>query len=207
MRQQSAEAHYTADVIASLIRFWEEQGISSNPNTEEEIREIEHAKGFNLPDDFKSLYSRTNCMERYYPNDMDDEGFLFYPLEYLITEEEELAGEPLSAVTVTSETVILFAEYMHKSWLYGFKYNADTGRYVIGIMSRSTLYRRLFSTSKESLERVINNISIISGRNFQFQHAPLAPLFLTIIDNNKIDLRDYKSSVSPLDFVNLWLVR
>ncbi|MEO5931179.1 MAG: hypothetical protein ABIR47_14700 [Candidatus Kapaibacterium sp.] len=73
-------------------------------------------------------------MESYYPNYTDDEGFLFYPLEYLITMEEEFARNPLYTVTVTSETVILFAEYMNKSWWYGFKYNAEAGRYVIGII-------------------------------------------------------------------------
>ena len=115
--------------VEQLITYWSKQGISITAASEYEIRKAEQHGRFFLPDDFKSLYSKVNGMESYYPNEIDEEGFLFYPVEAIISAAKESAD----CLIKNKDNIFIFAEYMHKSWLYGFEI-LDCNNYIIGII-------------------------------------------------------------------------
>ncbi|SHG97466.1 hypothetical protein SAMN04488109_2706 [Chryseolinea serpens] len=112
-------------LLDELREFWKDQGIETVPVSWKET--ALGPEGLRLPADFRVFYSKLNGMSNLYPNEMDSEGFLFYPIDVLVTVREEFDEPGLP------KNIIVFAEYMHKSWWYGIELRAD-GTYVIGII-------------------------------------------------------------------------
>lgn len=117
--------------IERLIVYWKDQEITTTKLSAFEIEAFEKWRHIRLPNDFKEYYQRANGMKSYYPNDTDTEGFLFYPLENLISFGDEFSAKTENAGL--SRTYI-FAEYMHKSWWYGVKLDDMNETYEIGII-------------------------------------------------------------------------
>ena len=118
------------NAIEQLEQFWRKQKIVSPSNSIDEILNFEFSKCVHLPTDFRYYYMLTNGMTELYPNDMDEEGFLFYPLQELTTWEDEFKTRSTSGL----EHCLIFAEFMHKSWWYAVKFSKLSDKYEIGII-------------------------------------------------------------------------
>ncbi|TWV90575.1 SMI1/KNR4 family protein [Chitinophaga pinensis] len=117
------------NVIDLVINYWKTQGIKITPKSVDEVDRIQIYKNLKIPDDFKVFYFHVNGMEELYPNETDEEGFLFYPLEKVVSVEKEFVLSKLS----NKQNIYIFSEYMHRSWWYGFEL-IDDERYRIGII-------------------------------------------------------------------------
>jgi hypothetical protein len=103
-----------------------------------------------LPGDFVEFYLRANGMEDFYPNEMDNEGFLFHPVEALVSVSTEFSTSALA----NKERIFLFAEYMHRSWLYGFELLGDDD-YMIGILEHENSFQPITNSLAEFIELYI----------------------------------------------------
>ena len=140
--------------ISLLIEYWEKQNIAIIPTS---IREIERLmkKGIvSLPNDFKELYSHVNGMKNLYPNEIDKEGFLFYPIESIVSAAREFENSELRS----KNKIYIFAEYMHKSWWYGLEMISDNN-YVIGILPDKNTFKPLTHSLSEFIELYVENSS------------------------------------------------
>lgn len=136
--------------LTHLMDFWRIQQIASSSKANEEIDRIEQQLECKLPNDFRELYLRVNGMETYYPNEIDQEGFNFYPLEGIISAKNEFENAGL----ISKENIFIFAEYMQKSWWYGFKpYNRE--EYVIGIIPHENKFKPITQSLAEFIELYI----------------------------------------------------
>ncbi|MBS1660913.1 MAG: SMI1/KNR4 family protein [Bacteroidetes bacterium] len=123
--------------INQLIEFWNNKAIPSPPNPLNDILHFESSKNLYLPDDFKTLYQMTNGMPTLYPNYFDKEGFLFYPLEELISPDNEFNLNKSNP----DEHCLIFANFMHKSWWYAVKFSKFTHGYEIGIIPSANKFK------------------------------------------------------------------
>ena len=113
------------NIIESLLQHWEDQNITSKGCSIEEIELIEKRNGLELPSDFKEIYLRCNGMSALFPNNTDELGFLFYPLEHLVTYNKEFSLTSFQNKLFEGRQCIIFMNYMHKSWWYGILRNID----------------------------------------------------------------------------------
>lgn len=135
--------------IDALKVFWEGKGISSLARPGEEISKFNFGGGVFLPDDLIKYFSVLNGMESLYPNEFDDEGFLFYPLQGLVTSNQEFS-KPIE------KDILIIAEYMHKSWWYGLKV-IDKDTYSIGIIPEENKFKILTDSLSEFLKMYMSN--------------------------------------------------
>ncbi|PIF43382.1 SMI1/KNR4 family protein SUKH-1 [Chryseobacterium sp. 52] len=135
------------DVITDLIVFWKKQNILICPTSEQKISEFQKNRYFKFPADFLEFYSKVDGMKTLYPNENDHEGFLFYPLDAVISVSNEFGDSAL----INKDQIFLFADYMHKSWWYGFELiSADN--YVIGIFSDKNSFKPITNSLADFIE-------------------------------------------------------
>lgn len=142
--------------VVRLIEFWRAQQIVGSPATDEEIHKIQKQLNIKLPTDFEKFYLKINGMETLYPNEIDKEGFLFYPLHAIVsaTTEFENAG------AINKDNIFIFAEYMHKSWWYGFEIiNED--EYIIGILPHENKFKSITNSLAEFIELYIEDSDVL----------------------------------------------
>jgi len=137
-----------------LLQFWKKQGIKILPKTANEVKVLQKNKGFELPNDFTELYIRVNGMKTLYPNEIDAEGFLFYPIEAVISVGNEFEGSLLE----NKEKIFIFAEYMHRSWWYGFE-RINSEQYIIGIIPDKDTFKPITNSLAEFIELYIEDSS------------------------------------------------
>lgn len=140
--------------IHLLIAYWKKQGIKITPGTIDEIASVQRSNKLVIPDDFKFFYSRVNGMKNFYPNEVDDEGFLFYPVEAIVPVDREFETSDL----INKERIFIFSEYMHKSWWYGFEI-VDDKNYQIGIIPDKSTFVPITSRLAEFIDLYLNNAS------------------------------------------------
>ncbi len=104
-----------------------------------------------LPSDFIQYFKLVNGMQSLYPNYNDNEGFLFYPLQKLVTVQKEFKG-----LQNQYSNMIIFAEYMHKSWWYVIDILKDD-TYEIGIMPNMSIYKPITTSLNEFLRLYIDD--------------------------------------------------
>lgn len=129
-----------------IIKHWQDQGIEIIPKPLNEIEDFEALNQWSLPNDFKQFYSRVNGMSSYFPNEIDEEGFLFYPLESISPSWQEFEGFALAK----NKNLYVFAEYMHKSWWYGLEIKQDEN-YTIGIIPDKLIFKPITDSLLEFL--------------------------------------------------------
>lgn len=122
-------------IISLVIDYWKENSIKIIPNSIDKIEFIQKDNNLQMPSDFKYFYSRINGMGELYPNESDKEGFLFYPIEEIMSVEKYFAGSNL----VSKQNVFIFSDYMQKSWWYGFEVMEDDS-YRIGIIPNKDIF-------------------------------------------------------------------
>jgi len=132
--------------INHLLMYWESQGIGIIPASPEEIT----LQDIILPLDFEFLYSAANGMNQYYPNEMDIEGFLFYPVQELVLAKCKFRGSSLR----NRENIVVFAEYLHESWWYGFE-KIRSNEYIIGIIPDQETFKPITPSLAEFIEMYI----------------------------------------------------
>lgn len=135
--------------IERLIVYWKDQEITSARLTSQEMEAFQRWRSIQLPQDFKEYYQRANGMKSYYPNYTDTEGFLFYPLENLISFGDEFS---VKAENAGLKRTYIFAEYMHKSWWYGVKLNAMNQTYEIGIIPDKERFKPITASLSEFID-------------------------------------------------------
>ena len=101
-----------------------------------------------MPNDFQKLYSIANGMTSHYPNDNDQEGFLFYPVECM----------QKASISDHSEALI-FADFMQKSWWYGIRLHGQD--YEIGIMPEKTKFVIVADSLVSFLEMYLTNSPLL----------------------------------------------
>lgn len=155
--------------VKKLAQFWREQKISSPPNGIQEILHFEFSKSVKLPDDFRHLYMMTNGMVNLFSNDMDYEGFLFYPLQELTTLEEEFELDKVNYV----ESCIIFAEYMHRSWWYGVRFSKIEDNYEIGKIPTEYKFKVITRSLGEFIQFNMKDDSVLCDYDQWRLHFPL----------------------------------
>jgi SMI1-KNR4 cell-wall len=134
-------------VINQLIDYWISKKIRISTKSKEEINKIDRERKLQLPNDFKEFYIRVNGMEDLYPNEIDEEGFLFYPIEAIVSMSTEFKKFNF----FKTDKIFIFAEFMHKSWWYGFQLN-EKNEYMIGIIPDSLSFKPITNSLTEFLE-------------------------------------------------------
>jgi hypothetical protein len=147
-----------SESIRQLCDFWSNQGMSISSGILRDIDKIDLAYISDIPADFIDLYESVNGMEELYPNDFDAEGFLFYPIEAIIPARLEFENSGQLAV----EKIYIFAEYMHKSWWYGYQLT-ENNDYMIGIIETKDVFKPIADSLSEFLNLYMRNASILYG--------------------------------------------
>jgi len=133
--------------ISSLKILWANQNIPIKSSSEKEIKRVEMLKKIKLPNDLKFFYSEVNGMNGNYPDDMDDNGFLFYPVQHVLPYNKEFNSNNLDM-----NAVYIFAEYLHKSWWYAFKNGSDSNTYRIMVIFSKDDFRFISNSLAEFIE-------------------------------------------------------
>ena len=143
-------------IIDRLIEHLENQNIEINGKSFDDVEDILLADRLLLPADFKSFYSIVNGMESFYPNDTDDEGFLIYPFEAVISAHEEMENPTFK----NSEFTFIFADYMHNSWQYAYQVNED-GSYLIGIIPEDSTFKPITHSLFDFIQLYIEDSEVL----------------------------------------------
>jgi hypothetical protein len=141
-------------IVSHLIEYWIEQNIPIVTNTDQENESFSENGILKLPKEFKEFYSRVNGMGNFYPNEIDKEGFLFYPIQAIKSANAEFKNAGL----LNTRSIFIFAEYMHKSWWYGFELfeNEDC---IIGIIPDANTFKPITKSLFEFLELYLEDSS------------------------------------------------
>ncbi len=129
------------DAICRLKAHWNSMGIENIPADELYISKV--SKSINLPKDFRELFAFSDGMYHLYPNYTDDEGFLFHPLQSV----RSLSSMYPESQNTNGNNIYIFANYMLKCWLYGYKV-INEFEYEIGLIPNNNEF--LFITSSLS---------------------------------------------------------
>ncbi|TXJ23515.1 MAG: SMI1/KNR4 family protein [Chitinophagaceae bacterium] len=138
--------------VQILIEFWKKQRLKIVPAKLDEIESFQKQKGYKLPSDFEEFYSHVNGMEAFYPNDIDENGFLFYPIEAVTPVVKEFKNSEMKNVG----KIFIFCDYMHRSWWYGCEV-IDGDNYIIGIISDRDSFKPITHSLSEFIELYIND--------------------------------------------------
>jgi len=101
-----------------------------------------------------------NGMESLYPNQMDKDGFLFYPLEAVSSVNKEFPNSLLP----NKENIFLFCEYMHRSWWYGVELKGNDN-YMIGVLPDAHTFKPIVSSLADFLELYMEDSPVLYDYN------------------------------------------
>lgn len=141
-------------VVESLVAHWKEQNIPVIQSSIEDVVRMEEKKMISLPDDFKEFYSEVNGMASLYPAKADNRGFLFYPLQGVTP------AKKIAEITSSKRTgsILIFAEYMEKTWWYGVQRNED-GDYTIGLLTKKGVFKPITNFLAEFIDLYVEDSS------------------------------------------------
>lgn len=145
-----------SNIISQVIEFWKEQNIEIAGPSIDGIQNFKSEKGSDLPLDFKEFYSTVNGMEALYPNETDNQGFLFYPVNEIVSVVEEFDKTGI----MNAKNILIFAEYMQKSWWYGIEI-IDADKYVIGIIPDKNRFKPICDTLTQFLRFYLSDSPIL----------------------------------------------
>ncbi|MBW8684708.1 SMI1/KNR4 family protein [Chitinophaga rhizophila] len=144
--------------LAMLTEYWKNQNIDIVQNFDYEIDAFQKDAKVELPDDFRIYYLTMNGMSSHFPNWMDKNGFLFYPLEEV---------EPFNKIfkkrwgNRDKKNILIFAEYMHKSWWYGIRIDNVKNAYEIGIISDEDQFKPISNSLSDFIQFYLQDASIL----------------------------------------------
>ena len=145
-----------SDSVQILSQYWKEQGIMKTVSDIKKIEDSEKLNGFTLPSDFKEFYSLINGMEGLYPNEIDKNGFLFYPIEAVVPVAVECPNSKMENIN----RIFLFSEYLQVSWWYGCDVIANDN-YSIGIIADRDSFKPICNSLVRFLELYMSDDPIL----------------------------------------------
>ncbi len=141
--------------LHELLLHWKKQNIKlSGGCSDSRIQNFESQMNIVFPTDFLYYFKMTNGMESLYPNDADENGFLFYPLQGL-----KLVNT-ISDSTERLTSCLIFANYMQDSWEYYVKFFSNN-KYEIGIRPVSDVFNYITNSLSEFLHYYISDDAIL----------------------------------------------
>jgi hypothetical protein len=146
--------------LNELKQFWSQQNIRSEGNNLEYINSYESKLNIILPQDFKIFFQYCNGMIDKYPNYSDEEGFLFYPIENIVTAKIEFSISPDMDKAFEGNQCVIFMNYLHKSWWYGILYDkplTNPENYSIIIIPDHSRYKVICRTLAEFIDLYIKD--------------------------------------------------
>jgi hypothetical protein len=146
-----------------LLQHWKGQNIITSGKSVECIEQIEKKNRIRLPQDFKHYYQRCNGMEALYPNYTDETGFLFYPLEQLVSYEIEFGVKTEFHKLMQNKQCVIFANYLQKSWWYGIltDLNGNAEHYSIVIIPNQERYKIITNSFQEFVKLYLEDSPIL----------------------------------------------
>lgn len=135
--------------IQKVSSYWESQGIKLEVVPPQAIVNTIQKNGLAVPDDFKHFYSVINGMP-FWPgySETDENCILFYELKQITTLEKDL--NKISCLP-EKDNVYVFADYMTRSWWYGYRY-INEREYVIGIIPDHDTFTPITNSLEEFLQ-------------------------------------------------------
>ncbi len=126
-----------------------------------EVEAFQKLKRYTLPSDFSRILCSCKMEWKYFIlNDMDKNGFLFYPIEAVTPVVTEFKGSKMK----DSDRIIIFCEYMHRSWWYGFEI-IDNDKFIIGIIPDRNSFKPITHSLIEFIELYVSDSSELYDYN------------------------------------------
>lgn len=146
-----------------LLLHWKKQNIFASGKSVEYIEQMEKKNKIRLPQDLRQYYQCCNGMEALYPNFTDDAGFLFYPLEHLVSYDTEFGEKTEFHKIVQNKQCIIFMNYLHKSWWYGIltEINENSEDYSIIIIPNQERYKIITNSFQEFIKLYLEDSPIL----------------------------------------------
>jgi hypothetical protein len=136
--------------IESLISHWKKSNVYS-PSKEPFLLDYRLGnKGIKLPEDFKYLYQFVGGT-----TDLDDEMFFFFAPDELTTMGAKFSlgnADPF-------RDIVIFIDYMHASWWYGFRVTDDG--YEIGIIPMENKFKVITNSLTDFINLYISDSEIL----------------------------------------------
>lgn len=140
--------------LSEVLYYWQSQKLQiSSGCSDQEIKIFENRTGVSLPIDFQDYFRLTNGLNYQYPNESDTNGFLFYPLN-------EIEIVPRNNTELENFPIIIFADYMQKSWEYYAKL-IDQDKYEIGIRPSRNTFKYITSALADFLHYYVTDDEIL----------------------------------------------
>lgn len=164
----SSSATTLPEILAVLRLFWQRQDVACPPASLPYVQEVAAANGVVLPPDFEQMYCTVNGTPELYPNYLDKHGFSMLPVEALLPEHREFLV--IEAQTAVRErlAVMVFVDYMHRSWWYGFVVDANGETYRIGIMPTNGVFKVLTTSLTEFLQWYVEDADALYDSDYTF---------------------------------------
>jgi len=140
--------------LEKLIKYWKCQVIDTAQCSEYQIEVYEKETRIKLPDDFREFYRMANGMSSHFPNWMDEEGFLFYPIEKVESFNKVFKKRWWNK---GKKNILVFAEYMNKSWWYGVELSDITNDYEIGIIPDGNSFKPITKSLSDFIQLYLEN--------------------------------------------------
>jgi hypothetical protein len=141
-----------AQSVQTLIDHWVSRGVTISPGNRKKIEDFKISASYNLPKDFIEFYSRVNGMSALYPNETDENGFLFYPIEAVKPAIDEIKKTDIQNI----DRIFVFCDYLQCSWWYGCNViNPDA--YSIGIIANRNNFSPICSSLSEFIDLYISD--------------------------------------------------
>ncbi len=147
--------------VDRLSRFWQGQSIFSPSLELPYVEKMALARGLALPPDFVYLYCSANGTPELYPNHMDVNYCSFLPVEALCINHRKIRVTTEGRATSEQAGVIVFVDFMHRSWEYGFIPNADGVGYRIGIVVNPNEFKVITTSLAEFLSLYVADSDIL----------------------------------------------
>lgn len=142
--------------LSDLLFYWKEQNIKLTRGcSDKAVKLFESKMNIILPSDFVHFFKVVNGMELLYPNDSDENGFLFYPLQGLKTIEAN-ENKGISHL----KDCLIFANYMQNSWEYYIKILGQNN-YEIGIRPASDVFKSIANSLSKFIRYYITDDEIL----------------------------------------------
>jgi len=138
----------SVEVINKLISHWKKNDILYSTGVE--LKGTLVNTDIILPTDFQELYKKVNGTI-----DCDNEGFLFYRWQDLLT-----MGEKFSlAQNDDFYKVVIFIDYMQASWWYGV--SIEGNNYEIGIIANEKRFKPITNSLNTFIDLYIDDSEIL----------------------------------------------
>jgi hypothetical protein len=141
------------EIMNKVVNHWKANEVLSNGNRNWSNRLLNEAH-IKLPNDLIDLYRLSNGT-----SDYDEEGFLFYAYEELVTMGLKFSLETSNQLY----NIVLFIDYMQESWWYGLKIKPNG--YEIGIISASNNFKMISESLAEFFKLYLEDSEILYEYN------------------------------------------